>query len=309
MCFESHASCGHCRGSEPGWGALRDGFVQGCWDAGSVTLKGNNGTKPLEKCACWTSEKESPGQVVGLFSVSSCDGCLCNLLRQVAWPMVAAAVLGGGGRLKTHVSATTSHSRDRGANQQVRAQEWAGPPRGSPSSYLPWPISFLFWAVGQRRGVGRKRRLCPSSVNPRICPRALYSQGLETIFKFSSKSPTCCTFCYPQWIAAGCNVSPHVGVMASRSEILTQTCNDINWRQFKTVRLNPLFLSEKYNFYIFGFPIPLCPHRSSLAKAPSGWGQFPTLGSVQLKVQVPNEVAFCSISSNMNQSRMLGVTN
>lgn len=154
MCFESHASCGHCRGSEPGWGALRDGFVQGCWDAGSITLKGNNGTKPLEKCACWTSEKESPGQVVGLFSVSSCDGCLCNLLRQVAWPMVAAAVLGGGGRLKTHISATTSHSRNRGANQQVRAQEWAGPPE-VPRPHTcpdPFPSCSELWDRGEEWG-------------------------------------------------------------------------------------------------------------------------------------------------------------
>lgn len=129
ICFDSHASCGRCRGSELGWGALRDGFVRGCWDVGSITWKGNNGTRPLEKRVCWTKEKESPGQVVGLFSVSSCDGHPCNLLRQVAWLVVGR---GGRGRLKNHISATSSHGQDRGANQWVGAQEWAGPPARFP---------------------------------------------------------------------------------------------------------------------------------------------------------------------------------
>lgn len=181
MCFESHVSCGHCRGSEPGWGALRDGFVQGCWDVGSVTLKGNNGTKPLEKCACWTSEKESPGQVVGLFLVSSCDGCPCNLLRQVAWLMVAAAVLGGGGRLKTHISATTSHGQDRGANQQVGAQEWAGPPEVPHPHTCPDPFPSCSELWDRERSGEEEETLSLLSEPQDMCKGSVQSRSWNNI--------------------------------------------------------------------------------------------------------------------------------
>lgn len=105
-------------------GVERDGFVQECWYVENIRLKGNNRMKPLEKCVCWTWKKE----VVGLFSVlvSSCNGRPCNLLRQVAWVVVAAAALGAEGRLINHIDAT--HGKDWHANQRVGAQEWAVAP-------------------------------------------------------------------------------------------------------------------------------------------------------------------------------------